>query len=79
MRLAIMLVVAASLTATANGWLLGATPPKPAPGKPAANAPCADRFSEATCKERSGCRWIEAHKRQDGTFATAYCLGGRAR
>lgn len=74
MRLAIMLVMAAGLTATGGGWLLGATAPKLA-----ANAPCADRFSEAACKERGGCQWIKAHKRQDGTYATAYCFGGRRR
>lgn len=78
MRLAIMLVTAAGLTATGGGWLLGATP-KPAPTKPAANAPCKDRFSEAACKEGPRCQWIKAHKRQDGTYATAYCFGGRSR
>jgi hypothetical protein len=79
MRLATLLVIAAGLTATGGGWLLGATPTKSTPAKTAANALCKDRFSEAACKEGRGCRWIKAHKRQDGTYATAYCLGGRSR
>lgn len=79
MRFAIMLVIAAGLIATGGGWLLGAPAPKPTRTKPAANAPCADRFWEAACKERAGCRWIKAHKRQDGTYATALCSGGRPR
>jgi hypothetical protein len=86
MRLTIIVGVAAGLVASDRGQtaapVAAATkqaPAKTAPAKPAANAPCADRFSEANCRERSGCRWIAAHKRGDGTYATAYCAGGRSR
>jgi hypothetical protein len=86
MRLAIVVGVAAGLVAGGCGPTVApvaaATKPahtKPAPAKPAANAPCADRFSQSDCRERSGCRWIVAHKRVDGTYATAYCSGGRSR
>jgi hypothetical protein len=79
MRLAIIVRVAAGLVASGCG--LPAAPAaaetKPTPAKPAANAPCADRFSESDCGQRRGCRWIAAHKRGDGTYATAYCSGGR--
>jgi hypothetical protein len=86
MRLAIIVGVAAGLVASGCGQtaapVAAATKPapaKPAPAKPAANAPCADRFSESDCRERSGCRWIAAHKRGDATYATAHCSGGRPR
>src|SRR5262249_37357838 len=46
---------------------------KPAASMPAANSPCGDRFSVAGYRERVGCRWIAAHKRAEGTYATAYC------
>ena len=80
MRVAIIVGVAAGLVASVSGRTTStAAATKPAPAKPAANAPCADRFSEADCRERRGCRWIAAYKRGDGTYATAYCLGGRSR
>ena len=37
---------------------------------------CSSRLTEAACKEGRGCRWINEHKREDGTFATARCTGG---
>jgi len=37
---------------------------------------CAGQLTEPACKERRGCRWINEHKREDGTFATARCAGG---
>jgi hypothetical protein len=36
---------------------------------------CASQLTEAACKERRGCRWINEHKRSDGTSATARCSG----
>jgi hypothetical protein len=81
MRLAVIVGVAVGLVASGCGQTVPpvAAAAKPAPAKPAANAPCGDRFSEADCRDRSGCRWIAAHKRGDGTYATAYCSGGRSR
>jgi len=37
---------------------------------------CAERLTEATCKEGQRCRWINASKRLDGTYATAHCERG---
>jgi hypothetical protein len=81
MKLAIIVGVAAGLVASEWGQVAATATAatKPAPAKPAANAPCADRFLESDCREGRGCRWIAAHKRGDGTYATAYCSGGRSR
>jgi hypothetical protein len=40
---------------------------------------CASHLTEAACKEGRGCRWINEHKREDGTFATARCSGGEGK
>lgn len=37
---------------------------------------CASHLTEAGCKGGHGCRWINEHKRDDGTVATARCAGG---
>ena len=42
------------------------------------NVPCLDRFSEGACKQRPGCRWVNDYKRMDGTWASAYCSGGKS-
>ena len=42
------------------------------------NVPCLDRFSEGACKQRPGCRWVNEYKRMDGTWASAYCSGGKS-
>ena len=42
------------------------------------DAPCVDRFSEGACKQRRGCSWVNEYKRTDGTWASAYCWGGKA-
>jgi hypothetical protein len=42
------------------------------------DAPCVDRFSEGACKQRRGCSWVNEYKRTDGTWASAYCSGGKA-
>ena len=36
-------------------------------------ATCAERLTEASCKEGTRCRWIDDFKRADGTYATAHC------
>jgi hypothetical protein len=86
MRLVVIMGVAAGLLTSGCGQTVppvaAATktvPTKSAPAKPAPNAPCGDRFSDADCQQGTGCRWIAAHKRGDGTYATAYCLGVRRR
>lgn len=44
-------------------------------GRVAAKSTCADQFSETECQTHLGCRWVNAYKREDGTYATAYCYG----
>jgi hypothetical protein len=36
---------------------------------------CMSRLTEGACKEGRGCRWMNEHKRADGTLATARCTG----
>jgi hypothetical protein len=36
---------------------------------------CGERFSEALCKDGTRCRWVNEFKRDDGTYATARCIG----
>jgi hypothetical protein len=47
-------------------------------GRAAAKPTCADQFSETDCQAHLGCRWVNAYKRGDGTYALPYCYG-RAR
>lgn len=37
---------------------------------------CAERLTEAQCREGSRCRWVNDARRADGTYATAHCEGG---
>jgi hypothetical protein len=57
-----------------------AAPPAAAVKEPAVkeNVPCLDRFSAGACKQRPGCRWVNEYKRTDGTWASAYCSGGKS-
>ena len=42
-------------------------------GVPSTPESCSDRFTEQSCKEGRGCRWINDSRRADGTYATAHC------
>jgi hypothetical protein len=48
---------------------------KPAFGKAGGKSACADQFSQTDCRAHPGCRWVNAYKRGDGTYATPYCDG----
>jgi hypothetical protein len=73
-RIAIALFAATNLCACAQN-----EPPPPGFSSKSAFSTCASHLTEAACKEGRGCRWINEHKREDGTLATARCSGGDGR
>jgi hypothetical protein len=79
MRTAIALLVAGLAVSGCTETAPPAAPAaKPAFGKAARKPACADQFSQTDCQAHPGCKWVNAYKREDGTYATPYCYG-RAR
>jgi hypothetical protein len=67
LRLAVILFAASIITACTQN------DPPPGSSKTMPTT-CSDYLSQSACREGWRCRWINEHKRADGTSATARCV-----